>query len=628
MCSVASRASTLFNEVLRLDGLSKFSLSYILKKNLEVLPLLYRLDFSLRNTIFLRLLITFLLIMLPIMAFGAYLYHWIVQTAREDITKTAASQLSFYMTDLENEIERMKLLEYSLLDDDDLNELALMWERMDTIDRTNSMNSLIKRLFTVQNSSMYIEDVSVHIATIGRTMSANEGVRDLQVQRFHEIRSVFGGTGSHIIEWKNGLFLGAVKQRGIKGAEPLFTVEIELNNQKLQQALSQFNTYTGSGTVLLSEKTNMMLRSLTGDLAKVQLDDYLEYINSLNPQNSQLVTIAEQRYYYVAAHSPDLAITIYRFIPEQVVQQPLNKFYKWGWIFIVVAMVIIAAFAFSTYRFIHKPMLTLVKSFRKMEQGDLDISIAHESKDEFRYLYGRFNQMVSNLRVLIDQAYKQKILVQRAELKQLQSQINPHFLYNSFFILNTMVRTGDVDRMEQFTTLLGEYFQFVTRNSSDFVTLEQEVLHARMYTEIQQMRFSRRMKIEFDELPTELNQVLVPRLIVQPIIENVFKHSLEKRVSAGLIKVHFHHNAESIAIIVEDNGEQLSNEVLMRIEQAIQDTNEHIETTGMVNIHRRLQITFGIESGLKTERSELGGLKVKLLFSKGGKQENVQNVNR
>ncbi|WP_258199342.1 sensor histidine kinase [Paenibacillus endoradicis] len=590
--------------------------------------MLYRLDFSLRNTIFLRLLITFLLIMLPIMFFGAYLYHWIVQTAREDITKTAASQLSFYMTDLENEIERMKLLEYSLLDDDDLNKLALTWERMDTIDRTNSMNSLIKRLFTVQNSSMYIEDVSVHIATIGRTMSANEGVRDLQVQRFQEIRSVFGGPGSHVIEWNYGLFIGAVKQRGLKGAEPLFTVEIELNKQKLQQVLSQFNTYTGSGTVLLSEKANVMLGSLTGNLSKVQLADYLEHINKLNTEESQLVTIAEQRYYYVIAHSSDLEITIYRFIPEQVVQQPLNEFYKWGWIFIVAAIVIIAVFAFSTYRFIHKPMLTLVKSFRKMEHGDLDISIAHESKDEFRYLYGRFNQMVSNLRVLIDQAYKQKILVQRAELKQLQSQINPHFLYNSFFILNTMVRTGDVERMEQFTTLLGEYFQFVTRNSSDFVTLEQEVQHARMYTEIQQMRFSRRMKIEFNALPTELNQVLVPRLIVQPIIENVFKHSLEKRVSAGLIKVHFHHSAESIAIIVEDNGEQLSNEVLMRIEQAIQDTNEHIETTGMVNIHRRLQITFGIESGLKTERSELGGLKVKLLFSKGGKQENVQNVNR
>lgn len=595
---------------------------------MEVSPLLYRLDFSLRNTIFLRLLITFLLIMLPIMAFGAYLYHWIVQTAREDISKTAVSQLSFYMTDLENEIERMKLLEYSLLDDDDLNKLALTWERMDTIDRTNSMNSLIKRLFTVQNSSMYIEDVSVHIATIGRTMSANEGVRDLQVQRFHEIRSVFGGSDSDIIEWNNGLFLGAAKQRGIKGAEPLFTVEIELNNQKLQQALAQFNTYTGSGTVLLSEKSNVMLGSVTGDLAKVQLADYLEYINSLNPENSQLVTIAEQRYYYVIAHSPDLEITIYRFIPEQVFQQPLNKFYKWGWIFIVAAMGIIAAFAFSTYRFIHKPMLTLVKSFRKMEYGDLDIYIAHESKDEFRYLYGRFNQMVSNLRVLIDQAYKQKILVQRAELKQLQSQINPHFLYNSFFILNTMVRTGDVERMEQFTTLLGEYYQFVTRNASDFVTLEQEVQHARIYTEIQQMRFSRRMKIEFNALPKELDQVLVPRLIVQPIIENVFKHSLEKRVSEGLIKVHFHHNEESIAIIVEDNGEQLSNEVLIRIEQAIQDTNEHIETTGMVNIHRRLQITFGIESGLKTERSELGGLKVKLLFSKGGKQEYVQNVNR
>lgn len=590
--------------------------------------MLYRLDFSLRNTIFLRLIITFLLIMLPIMAFGAYLYHWIVVTAREDITKTATSQLSFYMTDLENEIERMKLLEYSLLDDDNLNKLALTWERMETIDRTDSMNELIKRLFTVQNSSMYIENVSVHISTIGRTISANEGVRDIQDQRYHEIRSVFGGPGSQIIEWKKGLFLGAVKQSGFKGAEPLFTVEIELSNEKLQQALAQFNTYLGSGTVLLSEQSKVVLSSLTGNLSEVQLVDYIEQLSSINSNSGHLLTIAEQRYYYVMVHSANLEVSLFRFIPEQVVQQPLNKFYKWGWIFIFAAVVIIAAFAFSTYKFIHKPMLTLVKSFRKMEQGDLDIFIAHKSKDEFRYLYGRFNQMISNLRVLIDQAYKQKILVQRAELKQLQSQINPHFLYNSFFILNTMVRTGDVHRIEQFTKLLSEYFQFVTRNASDSVTLAQEIQHAKIYTDIQQMRFSRRVKIEFDALPESIHSVSVPRLIVQPIIENAFKHGLEKRVSDGLIRVNFIYDIKTIAIVIEDNGEQLTDEALLQLQKAVQNSKEQIETTGMVNIHRRLQITFGSIGGLRIERSQLGGLKVSLLLSRGGKQENVQNVNR
>ncbi|GJM75129.1 hypothetical protein HMSSN036_73450 [Paenibacillus macerans] len=104
-------------------------------------------------------------------------------------------------------------------------------------------------------------------------------------------------------------------------------------------------------------------------------------------------------------------------------------------------------------------------------------------------------------------------MAQRAELKQLQSQINPHFLYNSFFILNTMAKTGDTERIEQFTTLLGEYFEFVTRNASDLVALEQEIHHARMYAEIQELRFSRRIQVRFDTLPDELRSIPVPRLI-------------------------------------------------------------------------------------------------------------------
>lgn len=586
-----------------------------------------RQDFSLRNTIFLRLIITFLLIMLPILLSAVYLYHWVVQTASADITKTAAAQTAFYLTDLENEIERIKLLQFSLLEDDNLNELALAWETMATIDRTENMNSLMKRLYTVQNSSMYIKDVSVHIATIERTMSALGRVRGFEAERYREIRSVFG-SASQVIEWNGGLFLGAMKQRGTKGAEPLFTVEIELDTLKLQEALAQFNTYPGSGTLLLSDSAKVALASGTGELSKAGAPFYVREIRPDAAGKTAKLLIAGNRYYAVQAHSADLGLSIYRFIPDQVVRKPLSKFYKWAWVFAACALGIFAAFALSTYKFIHKPMLTLVKSFRRMEQGDLGIYIAHESKDEFRYLYGRFNQMVENLRSLIDQVYKQKIMAQRAELKQLQSQINPHFLYNSFFILNTMAKTGDTERIEQFTTLLGEYFEFVTRNASDLVALEQEIHHARMYAEIQELRFSRRIQVRFDTLPDELRSIPVPRLIVQPIIENAFKHSLEKKVKDGLIAVRFEKVSSQVRIIVEDNGDRLTDEALEQIRKALHDVQDQAEITGMVNIHRRIRITFGEDSGLQTERSELGGLRVTILLADGGDRSGVQNADR
>jgi len=589
--------------------------------------LMFRRDFSLRNTIFLRLIVTFLLIMVPILLFAVYLYHWNVQTASSDITKTAAAQSEFYLTDLENEIERMKMLQYSLLEDDNLNELVLTWETMATIARTENMNSLIKRLYTVQNSSMYIKDVSVHIAAIGRTISAGDGVREFRTERFREIRSVFG-SGSQLIEWNGGLFLGAMKQRGIKGAEPLFTVEIELDEQRLQEALAQFNTYPGSGTLLLSDSAKVAVANGTGELANVGVPLYLREIPALLVDNPSRLTVNGSRYYAVQAHSPDLGLSIYRFIPEKVVQKPLSKFYKWAWGFAAAALGIFGVFALSTYKFIHKPMLALVKGFRRIEHGDLSIHIAHESKDEFRYLYGRFNQMVDNLRSLIDQVYKQKIMAQRAELKQLQSQINPHFLYNSFFILNTMAKTGDTERIEQFTTLLGEYFEFVTRNASDLVALEQEIHHARMYAEIQELRFSRRIQVRFDPLPDELRPLPVPRLIVQPIIENAFKHSLEKKTKNGLIVVRFEQAGGQARIIVEDNGDRLTDEALEQIRKSLYEEQDQAETTGMVNIHRRIRITFGEDAGLRTERSELGGLSVTILLGDGGEPSSVQNVDR
>ncbi|SDX47121.1 sensor histidine kinase [Paenibacillus sp. CF384] len=568
---------------------------------------------SIRRTVFLRLIFTFLLILMPLIVLGGYLYQWTVHTAREDIAKTAASQTAFYLTDLENEIERIKLLQFGLLEDEDLNKLTLLWNRMGVIEKTDMINSLRNRLYLIQNSSMYIKEVSVYIHPIERTISSVDGVSPLDQQRYEAIRSVYGSRNTRIIEWRKGLFLSAAKPSGSPKEKPLFVVEIELDQQKLKEALAQFNTYSGSGTLLVSENESIQLAS--GSVASF-LNDASSTIGQrkISKDYVEAREFGGHMYYVVFAGSDKLNLAIYRFIPSEVIRKPLDKFYTWAWLFAVAALAIVALYAMSTYKFIHKPLLRLVKSFRRVENGDLDQVITHASKDEFGYLYNRFNQMVANLRSLIDQAYRQKLLAQRAELKQLQSQINPHFLFNSLFMLSTMARRGDLERVDQFAIQLGEYFRFVTRSASDEIPLGQEIQHARTYTEIQLLRFSRRIRARFEDLPEEFAHIQVPRLIVQPLIENAFEHSLERKEEDGLIVVRYESEEDEFRIVVEDNGDDLTEEKLNELSLAFANRDEYAETTGMVNIHRRLSITFGERGGLGVARSVLGGLQVILHF--------------
>ena len=580
--------------------------------------MIVRRDFSMRNTIFLRLVVTFALIMLPIIAVGVSIYKWSIQTASDDISKTAISQISFYLNDFENEIERMRMLQYGLLEDTYLNKLAITWDGMGDIDRMESIASVLNRIFSLQHSSNVIRNVSVHIRPIDKTLSSLNGAGTFQADRFQAFSTHYWGRAQRLTEWNSNLHLIAAKPSQGKDKAPLFIIEIELDRFKLRQALQQFNTYPDSGTIMRLGNQGLIIESGSVHLLDEEGKRKLESVTS---GTSSTITLEEQRYFVSHAYSERLDMSIYRFIPEQVVSKPLDKFYVRAWLFALGALVIIAVYALSTYKFIHKPLLNLVKGFRRLESGDLEQTIAHDANDEFRYIYTRFNQMVVNLRTLIDQAWKQKVLAQRAELKQLQSQINPHFLYNSFFIMNTMAKTGDTERIEMFTTLLGDYFQFVTRNASDFVTLQQEMQHAKTYAEIQELRFYRRIQIHIEQLPAEYERLKVPRLIVQPIIENAFEHSLEKKARNGLIVVRYEQQDGCLCIVVEDNGDSLTDEVLETITFNLEQREEASETTGIVNIHRRLVITCGEGSGLRVARGDLGGLQVTIRIPL--KEENV-----
>lgn len=295
---------------------------------------------------------------------------------------------------------------------------------------------------------------------------------------------------------------------------------------------------------------------------------------------------------------------------DQTVMGPLRQFRIWFWAISVLSFIVIVVVSYAVYRLIHQPLKQLVRAFRKVEQGNLDLALAYRGNDEFRYLYSQFNTMVQNLQRMIHEIYEQKYRAKNAELKQLQSQINPHFLYNSLFILYRLAKKNGDDNQIKFTKYLSDYFQFITRNSSDEVLLSEEVQHARNYVDIQTIRFAHSIQVQFDELPSSPTAIKVPRLILQPIIENAYKYGLEYIESGGKLQVTFVREGQDLTITVEDNGERADDSLIAEMQRRLEEKDDSRETTGLVNVHRRLQFRFGAAYGLQVSKGSLSGFKV------------------
>ncbi|UQZ33151.1 hypothetical protein C2I18_06030 [Paenibacillus sp. PK3_47] len=562
-----------------------------------------------------RLIFSFICILLPLFVLSMIIYNWGVHTLKQEISRSMSSQVSQYFGNLEQEFRRIQLLQYDCLTDDNLNALGSIPESMNNIERMESILRLQQRLNAIRNSSTYIVDVYAYIPSIQKKVSALT-VGSLNLDEFNELKDVQNQPGSQLRDHSGGLTLSAAYPTTSPGSsrKPIFMLTVEFSKPKLQENLMKMANSPEEQLLLSNpEYTIATGREISSDpVIPAFLSDHRD-MNS-----TRTVDFQDTRYLAVYSYSPFFDAVLSKYVPVSGVFEPLEKFKSWFVMLAAVSVLIIVLYSLYAYKYIHKPLFKLVKAFRKVEHEDFSVRIAHDVDDEFRYIYARFNSMLENVESLVDQVYKQQILTHRAELKQLQSQINPHFLYNSFFILNTLARLGDNENLEQFTNQLGVYFQFITRSHTEEVTLADEVKHAKVYTEIQTTRFYGRNVTEFGELPEKAGGLMVPRLILQPVIENAFNHGLEQRPEGGILKVHFQHTADEMLLMVEDNGSELSGERLEAMNRSL--TGKDVETTGLLNIHLRLRLKYGEGSGLLLERSGLGGLKATIRIADTGKE--------
>lgn len=571
------------------------------------------------KSILTRFIIISLLVVAPLYLIGTKIYSWGVDTIREEMMKSMKSQVEFYLESLEKEVERIKILQYDIFIDSDLNKLSNAINIMSEYEKVYSLQKVQQRLETIKSSSLYIDDASIYIDSVGKNISAKTGV-DIIEGRFMNNENIKMISQKPYLYQLNGEFFikawyppNTYDQKN----ELDFEVNVMLSKNELCRALEQFNTYKGSGSFFVDKDGNILIQDLGDTQTEVGIINTIKLITKEIQQWGKSIEYNNNKYLVIYEFSDYLGLGIVRFLPAKYVFNSLNQYKKWFWIFTSVSLIAVLLLLYSIRRLIHKPLNVLINSFERLESGDVEFRITHDTRNEFGYLYKSFNSMIQKLEILVNQVYTQKILTQRAEYKHLQSQINPHFLYNSFFMLHRMIKMQDFEKSVYVSKKLGNYFRFITRDAEDEVSIATEVEYARIYTDIQEMRFANRIKIQFDELLDDFHDVMVPRLIIQPLIENCFEHGLKDIEENGMINIQYSKIPSGIVVTISDNGMGISNDELEQIKSKMDYTDDNIECTGMINIHRRICLKYGSGSGLRINTNEYGGTSVQILIRFG-----------
>ena len=226
------------------------------------------------------------------------------------------------------------------------------------------------------------------------------------------------------------------------------------------------------------------------------------------------------------------------------------------------------------------------------------------------------NRYVSRpINSLVEDKYRQELLMKRVELKQLQSQVNPHFLHNSLLNIRAMAQIGDYEGITDMTDKLSQFYQYVTRSRDDVVLLRNEYEFVALYVAIQQIRFEGSIVCEMEPLPAALENAQIPRFILQTLVENAYKYGASTNAGVGLIHIRCMETSETaMDIVVEDNGVNMDDEKLRVLHEMAE--MKSFEGTGILNVAMRIELYYRDGGSIYFQRSELGGLKVTLHIRK------------
>lgn len=563
---------------------------------------------GIRKSIKAKMAMLFIVAAIPLYAVGLSLYGTSGKQLIMETIETKKAQMAFYLQSVDDELHRLTQRDIEVINDSSVGSLASRYQYFSIYERGRRINTLRDNLLSIRQSCAYVDTVTIYLAPIGMKLNDRAGL-DVMSEEDSDLILTLAQNARGIISMKDGTLYSSVFINDTS-KRPYYALVVRLSTDSITGDLKGMKSTIPTQSVVVYDGSALMARNSAeaeklweeakGNLADMREGDVLR------------LSVGGEAYYVTCARSPFLRCALFNFTRERDLTGASAKYMPYFIALTAAVLVLIIMLVQGTNALVHQPLQKLMAAFHRIREGDLSVKIQHHRHDEFSDVYQSFNQTAEMLDEYVNRSLKQELLLRRSEIMQLQAQINPHFLYNSYFMLHRMVKRQDWDNAVRFSGYMGEYFRYITRNSEQLVPLEMEAEHARIYAKIQQMRFGSRISVEFGEVPDTVRQLLAPRLILQPVLENAFEHGMRDVVEGGLIRVRFYDESGSCVITVEDNSDVLSEADLNRLIESMEDVAG--EVTALKNICHRLKLRSDDGLGFELLRSPLGGLCVRMII--------------
>ncbi|MGG5252397.1 cache domain-containing sensor histidine kinase [Neobacillus sp. SM06] len=285
----------------------------------------------------------------------------------------------------------------------------------------------------------------------------------------------------------------------------------------------------------------------------------------------------------------------------------------------IITMVIVLVATMSVSFKLTAPIKVLIDNMKKVEKGKFEADFDSLGNDEIGMLGRHFKLMIAKINELILREYKLEIENKASQLRVLRSQINPHFLYNAFQSIGTLALKSNAVQVYSLLTKLSSMMRYSMNMKEDIVKLSAEVEHVKAYLLLQKQRFEEQLEFEVN-VQKEAETIFVPKMILQPIVENCFKHGFDQLLEQAFIQITAMLQGENVQITVLDNGKGAGEEQLNLLKEHLMfdkpETASNREAIGLKNIYDRLQIYYRNQAKLTVAAREEGGFSVTIVVPK------------
>lgn len=564
-----------------------------------------KIPLSLKKSVFIRLILITCAAVLIFYILGLTINSVGLKNVQADMQSAQQTHIQYAAGQIDQDFERLRFFMLEMMSDKSLLRYAFTYPVLDDYQRMTAIKSLSGQEYMVKRSTDLAESVQIMLPKQRHTIITDTTLYvDLDEEMWQALLQRSERNQVTVAEWDHRLWM-LLPRYDLN--EPLFMIAISISQESLAQRLAQLSGDQNVSLALLRRDGTVFAQSGEGAFPP----------SSPRGPGSAAVFSAQ-------AEMERAPFSLYGCSQVDEMMAPFVQHRTNLWMLTLLAFGLMAAYLLYYRVYIMRPINDI---FTTMRQAGSDgrYRIETTRRTDYDDIYAQFNDMVEHIECLASQVYEEQYRAQKAELKQLQMQIDPHFLYNSLYLIYRIAQVDGNKSIANISLNLSNYYRYITKMPEQIVTLQDEMNHVMNYLEIQRVRFEPRIHIQAQPLPEEIAEERIPSLIIQPIVENAFQHGVKDRADGGLVSIRYEVRPESFQVIVADNSGKMDDEKVRRLWEQVRDAGS-ADVSALRNLYRRLQLYEGSGHEL-TLQCVNGGLTAILTFQRREKEVRKEHAN-